>query len=90
LVVACLGVAGPVTVAHAQTTTTQGGEDLQPLTPSPQAEGDAPSPDRGTTPTPAATTLPDTGVDVRLLLLAGASLLTTGLGLRLRFAPERF
>jgi LPXTG-motif cell wall-anchored protein len=99
LVVACLGVAGPVTVVHAQTSTTaQGGEDLQPLTPTPQGEdGGSPGPGTSTTPSaggsaakPPPTTLPDTGVDARLLLLAGATLLVSGLGLRLRFAPERF
>jgi len=38
----------------------------------------------------AGRTLPDTGVDARLLLLVGVAVLLTGLGLRLRSAPERF
>jgi LPXTG-motif cell wall-anchored protein len=40
---------------------------------------------------PQATgSLPNTGLDTRLLLLGGAVLLLAGLGLRLRSAPERF
>ena len=38
----------------------------------------------------AASSLPNTGLDTRLLLLGGAALLLVGLGLRLRSAPERF
>ncbi|HEY4098331.1 MAG TPA: LPXTG cell wall anchor domain-containing protein [Baekduia sp.] len=40
---------------------------------------------------PQATgSLPNTGLDTRVVLLAGAVLLLAGLGLRLRSAPERF
>jgi LPXTG-motif cell wall-anchored protein len=38
----------------------------------------------------AASSLPNTGLDTRVLLLGGAALLLVGLGLRLRSAPERF
>ncbi|WP_372788301.1 LPXTG cell wall anchor domain-containing protein [Paraconexibacter sp.] len=34
--------------------------------------------------------LPDTGIDTRLFLALGASLLLAGVGLRLRTIPERF
>ena len=49
----------------------------------------------GTTTTPAAPAassggLPNTGVDARVLLLAGGALLLLGLGIRLRSTPERF
>jgi LPXTG-motif cell wall-anchored protein len=37
-----------------------------------------------------ASSLPNTGLDTRVLLLGGAALLLVGLGLRLRSAPERF
>jgi hypothetical protein len=82
-----------------QKTTTTPGEDLSPLSPSPQTSGQAsPSGTSGTstTPTPSAAGaaneagLPNTGVDARLLLVAGAVLLLIGLGLRLRTTPERF
>jgi LPXTG-motif cell wall-anchored protein len=40
---------------------------------------------------PAATgTLPNTGLDARVLVLAGVVLVLVGLGLRFRNAPERF
>jgi len=69
----------------------------EPLTPSPQTSGTgsttagtgaaAPTPSSA----PAATgSLPNTGLDARVLLLGGAVLLLCGLGLRLRWAPERF
>jgi LPXTG-motif cell wall-anchored protein len=38
----------------------------------------------------AASSLPNTGLDTRVLVLGGAALLLFGLGLRLRSAPERF
>jgi LPXTG-motif cell wall-anchored protein len=43
-----------------------------------------------TTSSTAAATLPDTGLDTRVLMLAGAVLLLVGVGLRMRNAPERF
>jgi LPXTG-motif cell wall-anchored protein len=79
--------------------------NLQPLSPSPQTSGSgsgsssgsgAPSaaagtPATGTTTSSAtAATLPNTGLDTRVLLLAGAVLLLVGVGLRMRNAPERF
>jgi LPXTG-motif cell wall-anchored protein len=44
------------------------------------------------TPTTSATagTLPNTGLDTRVLLLAGGVLVLLGVGLRMRNAPERF
>jgi LPXTG-motif cell wall-anchored protein len=73
---------------------------LQPLSPSPQTSGGsgttngsgtAGSSATGTTTSPAtAATLPNTGLDTRILLLAGAVLLLAGVGLRMRNAPERF
>jgi LPXTG-motif cell wall-anchored protein len=49
----------------------------------------------GTTSSGAATTapagtLPNTGLDTRVLIIGGAVLLLLGVGLRLRNAPERF
>jgi LPXTG-motif cell wall-anchored protein len=38
----------------------------------------------------ASGTLPNTGLDARVLVLAGVVLVVAGLGLRLRNAPERF
>lgn len=80
--------------------------NLEPLSPSPQTSGsDAPSSSgatsgtsgtadtsgTGTTTSSAtAATLPNTGLDTRVLLLAGAVLLLVGVGLRMRNAPERF
>jgi LPXTG-motif cell wall-anchored protein len=83
-----------------QTQTTPSG-NLEPLSPSPQnagsggSSGSSGSSSGGTTTTPAAPAtptqgLPNTGADVRLLVLAGGALLLIGLGLRLRSAPERF
>jgi LPXTG-motif cell wall-anchored protein len=49
------------------------------------------TPATGTTTSSAtAATLPNTGLDTRVLLLAGAVLLLVGVGLRMRNAPERF
>ncbi|MDX6733545.1 MAG: hypothetical protein QOC54_3493, partial [Baekduia sp.] len=77
----------------------------QPLSPSPQTSGSGSSGSSsgsgsagasGTgssaaTAAPQATgSLPNTGLDTRLLLLGGVVLLLVGLGLRLRSAPERF
>jgi LPXTG-motif cell wall-anchored protein len=127
LVVALLGVGGPVATVYAQGAGDQQYEDplgnsgsgsdsssgsgssgsdndnLQPLSPSPQTSGsDSPSSSGTTsgttgtsatgTTTPSATapTLPNTGLDTRVLLLAGAVLLLVGVGLRMRNAPERF
>jgi hypothetical protein len=88
-----------------KTQTTPSGS-LAPLSPSPQTSGGSgtasgsagtssgTSTATATAPaTPAAGTaasLPNTGLDTRVLLLGGAALLLFGLGLRLRSAPERF
>jgi LPXTG-motif cell wall-anchored protein len=77
--------------------------NLAPLSPSPQTSGSNSSSGSGTTSgtagssatstttSPAtAGTLPNTGLDTRILLLAGAVLLLVGVGLRMRNAPERF
>jgi hypothetical protein len=78
---------------------------IKPLSPSPQTSGGASSggssspgasgsasSGAATTPTApqARTSLPSTGLDTRVLLLAGGVLLILGLGLRLRSTPERF
>jgi hypothetical protein len=81
-------------------------DDIEPLSPSPQTSGGSSSGSSGSgssgsgtagTPTAAApatagsaTSLPNTGLDARVLLLGGAAVLLLGLGLRLRSAPERF
>jgi LPXTG-motif cell wall-anchored protein len=86
-----------------KTQTDQSGS-IAPLSPSPQTSGGSGSSSgSGTAGTgssgaaampstaPAATgSLPNTGLDTRVLLLGGAALLIVGLGLRLRSAPERF
>jgi LPXTG-motif cell wall-anchored protein len=128
LVVALLGVGGPVTAAYAQgagdqqyqdpfgnddsgSSTTKskpksgsGDEDIAPLSQAPQTSGSgSTSGSSGTssgtagtaasgTPTTSATagTLPNTGLDTRVLLLAGGVLVLLGVGLRMRNAPERF
>jgi LPXTG-motif cell wall-anchored protein len=74
--------------------------NLEPLSPSPQTSGGSTGPTTPSTPAKpapaqqpsaaAAPGLPNTGADTRLLLLAGAALVITGFGLRLRSAPERF
>jgi LPXTG-motif cell wall-anchored protein len=79
------------------------GEDITPLSPSPQTSGGSTGStgSSGTSSgtgaaTPATTTpatsgtLPNTGLDTRVLLLAGAVLVLLGAGLRMRNAPERF
>jgi LPXTG-motif cell wall-anchored protein len=123
LVVALMGVSGPVASVYAQGAGDQQYEDplgnsdsgsdsgsgnsgsdddnLEPLSPSPQTSGSPSS--SGTTSGTAGTsatgtttssatapTLPNTGLDTRVLLLAGAVLLLVGVGLRMRNAPERF
>jgi LPXTG-motif cell wall-anchored protein len=132
LVVALLGVGGPVTAAYAQgagdqqyqdpfgnddsgTSTTKskpksgsGDDDIAPLSQAPQTSGSGSSGTSGSgtsgtssgtagttasgTPTTSATagTLPNTGLDTRVLLLAGGVLVLLGVGLRMRNAPERF
>jgi LPXTG-motif cell wall-anchored protein len=124
LVVALLGVGGPVTAAYAQgagdqqyqdpfgnddsgTSTTKSkpksgsnDDDIAPLSQAPQTSGSGSSgTSSGTagttasgTPTTSATagTLPNTGLDTRVLLLAGGVLVLLGVGLRMRNAPERF
>jgi LPXTG-motif cell wall-anchored protein len=127
LVVAVVGVGGPVASAHAQGAGDQqyqdpfgnsdsgsgssgskgskgssgsgssGDNDLTPLSPAPQTSGSGTSGSGTASATPSATTspattgtLPNTGLDTRVLLLAGAVLLLAGVGLRMRNAPERF
>jgi LPXTG-motif cell wall-anchored protein len=133
LVVALLGAAVPVTVAHAQGAGDQqyedpfggsgsgsGGSDsgsnsgsgsdngggsgnIEPITPAPQTSGSGSSGTTGSAGTsssgtattspssPAATgQLPNTGLDTRVLVVAGVVLVLAGAGLRLRNAPERF
>jgi LPXTG-motif cell wall-anchored protein len=92
------GSSKPKSGSQQQTTTTPSGE----LTPSPQTSGtgssssgsgssSTSSTQASTTPTtPSAAALPNTGIDARVLVLAGAALLLTGVGLRMRNAPERF
>jgi LPXTG-motif cell wall-anchored protein len=50
----------------------------------------APSASGTPTTTAPAGTLPNTGLDTRVLLLAGGVLVLLGVGLRMRNAPERF
>ena len=72
---------------------------IEPLSPSPQSSASSGSSASGTSSGTAAApstapqatgSLPNTGLDTRVLLLGGAALLIVGLGLRLRSAPERF
>lgn len=74
-------------------------DNITPLSPSPQTSGGSSGTSSGTgtgtatpTTTPSATagTLPNTGLDTRVLLLAGAVLVLLGAGLRMRNGPERF
>jgi LPXTG-motif cell wall-anchored protein len=81
-------------------------DNLEPLSPSPQTSGSDSSSSSGatsgtsgtadtsatgtTTSSATAATLPNTGLDTRVLVLAGAVLLLVGVGLRMRNAPERF
>jgi LPXTG-motif cell wall-anchored protein len=125
LAVACLGVALPAPIVHAQsagdqqysdpfggssgsggkksskTTTTGSTGELSPTPQTPTATtpssggGSAPSASgtsstTTTTAPSAAATLPNTGIDARLLVIVGTVLLLAGVGLRLRSAPERF
>lgn len=79
--------------------TTTGGHELSPTPQTPAAATPSPPASRqgATGPLtarkpapPAQATLPNTGIDARVLLIVGTVLLLTGLGLRLRSAPERF
>jgi LPXTG-motif cell wall-anchored protein len=127
LVVALVGVGGPVATVYAQGAGDQQYQDplgnsdsgsngssgsgnsgssdgnLEPLSPSPQTSGSGSPSGSGatsgtagtsatgtTTSSATAPTLPNTGLDTRVLLLAGAVLLLVGVGLRMRNAPERF
>ena len=81
-----------------------GSGTIEPITPAPQTSGSASgsSGSSGTAGTsssaatpspssPAATgQLPNTGLDTRVLVVAGVVLVLVGAGLRLRNAPERF
>jgi LPXTG-motif cell wall-anchored protein len=94
------GNSGTSTTQSTPKTQTTPSGNLEPLSPSPQqsagtgSTGAAPATTPSTAgqaaPAAAAQGLPNTGADTRVLLLAGAALLLTGLGLRLRSAPERF
>jgi LPXTG-motif cell wall-anchored protein len=137
LVVALIGVGGPVSSALAQSSGGAGDQQYedpfggdsgsgssgsrsrsgssgssdsgaQPLTQAPQTSGSGSSGSgtrssssgtsgatssgtATTTPSTQATgTLPNTGLDARILVLAGVVLVVAGLGLRMRNAPERF
>ena len=63
-------------------------EEPQPEEPAPQEDPEAPAgPEREA---PEAGELPNTGSDARVVALLGATVLLTGVGLRLRTAPEYF
>jgi LPXTG-motif cell wall-anchored protein len=80
-----------------------GSGNIEPITPAPQTSGSGSSGTTGSAGTsspgsattspssPAATgQLPNTGLDTRVLVVAGFVLVLAGAGLRLRNAPERF
>ncbi len=85
-----------------KSTSTADGNQLSPTPQTPTAKapstsggGSSPSsassaPQTLTATKPSESALPNTGVDARVLLVVGTVLLLTGLGLRLRSAPERF
>lgn len=91
-----------VPAAGAQTM--PGAEDLPPVSELPQVEepateDPAPDPTPAEEPEPAgdpsserprADELPNTGSDARVVALLGVTVLLTGVGLRLRTAPEHF
>lgn len=87
LVAASFGAAFP--------TAALGQDDVPNLTPTPQTPS-TPEPEPAPAPAPEMPSagptaeLPNTGADPRLLALAGAALLLTGTGLRLRTLDERF
>ena len=65
----------------------------EPAPEEPAPEEPAPEEPAGEEPAPAApraSELPNTGSDARVVALLGAIVLLTGLGLRLRTAPEHF
>lgn len=91
------GVAAPG--APAQTMPSP--EELPPVSELPQTEEPAeqppaeeeppaPDPEPSGDPNPEARELPNTGSDARMVALLGATVLLTGVGLRLRTAPEHF
>lgn len=94
------GDSGTSTGGGGTSTPTGGGQQLSPTPQTPTAtspsggsgSGSAGTSASRTSTTPAATgaSLPNTGVDARVLVVLGTVLLLTGLGLRLRSAPERF
>jgi LPXTG-motif cell wall-anchored protein len=134
LVVALIGVGGPVASAFAQSgggagdqqyedpfggsgssgsgssgsgssgSSGSGDSGAQPLTQAPQSSSSgsstrSSSSGSGTSTSGTATaapsaqasgTLPNTGLDARVLVLAGVVLVVAGIGLRMRNAPERF
>jgi hypothetical protein len=59
-------------------------------TSSSSGSGTSSSSGTGTATAAPAATLPNTGLDTRVLLIGGAVLVLFGVGLRLRNAPERF
>jgi LPXTG-motif cell wall-anchored protein len=72
-------------------------EDLPPVSELPQTEeppaeepGAEQPPEEPAPESPQASELPNTGSDARVVALLGATVLLTGVGLRLRTAPERF
>lgn len=92
---AALLVAG-VCVPAAGAQTVPAPEDLPPVSEQPQVEEPTPAPEEPQEPeprrrpTPEADRLPNTGSDARVVALLGATLILTGVGLRLRTAPEHF
>lgn len=85
-----------------KSTSTSDGNQLSPTPQTPTAKAPATSgsgssgssgssaPQTLTATKPSESALPNTGIDARVLLVVGTVLLLTGLGLRLRSAPERF
>jgi LPXTG-motif cell wall-anchored protein len=81
-----------------------GSGTIDPITPAPQtsggsagsgsSSGSAATSQSATTTSPSSPAatgqLPNTGLDARVLVLAGVVLVLAGVGLRLRNAPERF
>ncbi|UTI62492.1 hypothetical protein NBH00_14085 [Paraconexibacter antarcticus] len=85
-------VPNPSTVPQLSSTTPAASAPAQPSLPRSTSTGSSTgSPPTTTSPTAAtATTLPNTGLDGRILAGIGLGMLLCGLGLRLRTARERF
>lgn len=94
-------LAGGAAPAVAPAQTVPAPEELPPLQQLPDSDEPAPEPPPAEEPQehhasgsssdrPRATELADTGSDPRVVALLGFTALLTGVGLRLRTAPERF